>query len=216
MYFKHWLFAIIVFLLVFIVTFFNRQIIDIDGVLNEKNVKEIIKYIDNDYNDIKINNDELNLKPKFTNDFMAKTFERDAAIFMRLIDNLNVVRFEYNGLIYKYYYDDLNTLFDYKIKEKALVDITNYYKYLKNDYVYIGNIKGIYSLYSKEKTCSDDNYLSSDSMFKYYIICYKKEDLVVMDSKFNTYDIDYLLDRKLVTLSDLMFYNLHMDKELIK
>jgi hypothetical protein len=216
MYLKHWIFVIIVFTVVFMVTFFNRDIMEIDGSLNKKNINEIIDYLKHDYTDINVDRDEVNLMVSFEENNIAKTLERDAAIMMRLINDINVVRYEYKDKIYKYYFDDMNTLFDYKLKEVPLVDIVNYYKYLKQDYVYIGNIKGIYSLYSKSSTCSENNYLTQDQLFKYYIICYKKDDLIVLDSKYNVYDLDYLLDRDLVTISDLMFYNLHMDKEVIK
>jgi hypothetical protein len=207
---KHWILIFIVGIIVTLITIFNRDITDINGKLNKSNVDKITNYLNIKYSNLEIGVDDITFEIEEVN---AKTLEHDAAIFMSLINDLNIVRYTYNGEVYKYYYDDLNTLFDYKLRDKKLYEINNYYKGLKKEYTFIGTIKGIYHLYTRNPECSDNNYLGEDNDYKYYTTCYDTKELVVLDKKNNRYTIESLISRNTFTYNDLYFYNLQLDKE---
>lgn len=207
---KYWILIFIVGLIVALVTIFNRDINDLDGKLNKSNINKIIKYLDISYSSLEIGLDEITFE---INEVDAKKLEHDASIFMSLINDLNIVRYNSKGQVYKYYFDDLNTLFDYKLRDKKLYEINNYYNGLKKDYTFISTIKGIYHLYSKNKDCGSNHYLGKDNDYKYNTICYDVNDLIIFDKKHNMYTINDLVSRKIFTYDDLYFYNLQLNKE---
>jgi hypothetical protein len=197
--------------IVFIVTILNKDINSLDGNLNKSNINYILNYLDAKY-EYTYDVNEINFDSTFID---PKTFEYNASVLFRLINDLNVVRYRVDGKVYKYYFDDLNTLFNYSLREKELFEIKMIYSNLRSDMYYLGNIKGIYRMYTKSEECSENNFLINEDNYKFNIECYKENDIVILDSKYNRFGLKDMLDRNVFTTSDLTFYNLHLQKEII-
>ena len=196
--------------IVFLITFFNDNIKNLDGELTSKNINTILEYLDSKYTDYTFDVNEINFEVDNSN---PKDFEYHASIFLKLINDLNVIRFKVGSNVYKYYFDDINTIFHYKLKDTSLLDIKMQYKYLKEDMYYLGNIKGIHRVYVKENICDDDTFLVNKNKYNYYLDCYNKDDIVVFDSKYNRFTLNDLIERKVVNVEDLSFYNIFTSKE---
>lgn len=207
---KHLLLIIVLAIIIFLVTYFNNGISNIDGQLNKKNINDILSYLDYKYDSYEFDFNEIKFESKRKD---PKMFEYHAAVFLKEIDNLEVVRFIYQDLVYKYYFDDINNLFHYDLKNTSLFAIKSEYSNLKNDLYYLGNLKGIYRVYTKDNKCTSNNFLINYLNNSYYLNCYKNSNIVVFDSKYNRFTLNNLIDRDIIKVDDLSFYNIHLIKE---
>ena len=110
--------------------------------------------------------------------YMEK-FEMDAAIIFNLIDDVNVVNYTMNGVIYSYSINKINTIFK-DVKSMDINDVLNRYTSSNyTDYMYLDHI-GKYDLFDTSEVCEETNQrLFTYKGNTYYLECSSLDNIML-------------------------------------
>ena len=143
-----------------------------------------------------------------------KTMEEDAAILFSLVKDIEKVGYHFDEKDYHFNYDDINKIFDNKIKEYKLETIKGRYKEARFDSTYLGNINGIYDLFDESTLCSTElGAIYEDNNYKYLVSCSQIDYLYLIDNEDNKLLLKDAIKNNIITVSDLSNTILTVHKE---
>lgn len=133
-----------------------------------------------------------------------KIMEEDAAIIFNLVEDIKTITYRFNNENYSFYYDNLNNIFDNKIKEYSLKTIKERYNSEKFNYAYLGNINGLYDLFDESTLCSKElDVIYEDNKYRYLVSCSQIDYLYLIDKDNNKILLKEAIKNNIVKISDL-------------
>lgn len=136
-------------------------------------------------------------------------FEKDAAILLSLIDDVNEVVFSLDNHPYKYSINTINDIFK-DVKKLELSKIYDRYEDKKFEkYTYLGHINN-YDIFDTSDFCElDHQLLFAIENSEYYLSC-TSVNQILLYSKNKVINIKEALDQNLLTPSDILYSTLDL------
>lgn len=146
-----------------------------------------------------------------------KIMEKDSAILLRLITNLDIITFNQNDKTHSFTIDYFNEIYNSDIKEMPFEKIMERYngEYLSSDdYVYLGNVYGTYDIMDESDWCSDELEVIHEDDDNYYLIsCSQVDYIFAVDRDNNKYTIKEVLNDGLILPKDILKTNIKLHVE---
>lgn len=189
---------------------------------NEKAISNIINNLDSKDYIIKFNVENTNNLPIIVMDYkenvllidVYKVMEEDASIIFNLVKDIKTITYRFNNESYSFYYDEINKIFDNKIKDYHLEAIKERYKDEKFNNAYLGNINGLYDLFDESTICSKElDSIYEDNNYKYLVSCSQIDYLYLIDNEDNRILLKDAINNNIITINDLSKTILAIHKE---
>lgn len=213
-YLKYVYTILIAIAIIMFVTYSSKDIDSLDSKLNSNNVRSVFAYLKNKdyYESFTLNKNTLTIEISKNSDLdLVKNIEHDSAILFNILDDLSLIVMK-DVRTYSFEFDHINTIFDYQLKEKRIFEIDRYYNHLLDHKYYLGNVNGIYNVYSDDY-CGEDLYtIYTSDDYLYEMQC--NYEMVTLVDKFNNkYQLIDSINRGLINPDDLINDNFNVYKK---